>query len=85
MSVVLVMRRAREKPSRTCGSGASVFAGELDCQPLASLLATAAQDFTSPFGGHARAKSVCPDTALVPGTIRWLAHSCSNLFAIRAL
>ena len=77
MSPVFVMRRARGNAN--AASDAGVLAGKLYRQALASFLPTAAQNFTSPLRGHARAKSVCADAALVAGTIRWLTHSDSKL------
>ena len=76
MSVVLVSRRARGKPS--VGSDAGVLAGKLDRQTLATLLPTATQYGATPLGVHARAESVRPNTALVTGAVRRLAHACSK-------
>jgi hypothetical protein len=76
MSVVPVIRRERPKPK--VGSGAGVLAGQFDREALSTLLAPPTQDRAPPLRFHARAKTVCPNPALVAGTVRWLAHSCSN-------
>jgi hypothetical protein len=54
---------------------AGVFVRELDGETLASLLAAAAEYFASPPRGHALAKAMCPDAALVTGTVGGLAHT----------
>ena len=71
-SLFRVSRSCREK--RTRSSGAGVLARQPHRQNLAALLATTAENFTSPLGGHARAKSVGTDAALVAGTICRLTH-----------
>ena len=54
--------------------GSCVFVGQLYGQAFAALLAATAQNSASPLRFHARAESVLPDAALVPGTIGWLTH-----------
>src|SRR6476620_1097443 len=71
-SLLRVSRSCREKRARR--SGAGVLAREAHRQDLAPLLATAAENCTSPLGFHARAESVRTDAALVPGTICGLTH-----------
>src|SRR5688572_10998355 len=71
-SLFRVSRNRREWRARR--SGAGVLARQANRQDLAALFATAGQDFTSPLGGHARAKAVRANTALVPGTICGLTH-----------
>jgi hypothetical protein len=68
------LRRANPKPEL----GACVLAREFDGQTSTSLLATTAQDFTSPLGFHARAKSVSLNATLVTGAVGWLTHDCSK-------
>src|SRR6478672_1706777 len=63
-------RRGKPKPSlRAC-----VLVWQLNGEALPALLATAAENFTSPLGFHTRTESVRLDTALVAGTIRRLTH-----------
>ena len=76
MSLLRVSRFRRGNPKPVLG--ACVLAREFDGQAPASLLASTAQDFTSPFGFHARAKSVSLDAALVTGTVGWLTHDYSK-------
>src|SRR4051812_42498701 len=71
-SLFRVSRNCRAKRTRSLGAG--VLAREPHRQNLAAFLATAAENFTSPLGGHARAESVCADAALVPGTVCGLSH-----------
>src|SRR6185503_5268121 len=62
--------RGKPKPS-LC---ACVLVWQLNGEALASLLAAAAENFTSPFRFHARAESMRLDQALIAGTIRRLTH-----------
>jgi hypothetical protein len=70
-SASLVSRELRGKPRVL---GASVFRRQLDGKPFTSLLPPTTQDFTSPSGCHPEPETMCPDTALVAGTIGGLAH-----------
>src|SRR4051812_6264309 len=63
-------RRGKSKPSlRAC-----VLVWQLNGEALTTLLATTAENCTSPLGFHACAESVRLDAALVPGTICRLTH-----------
>lgn len=55
--------------------GGRVLRRQLDRQPLAPLLAAPAQNCASPLGLHAGVESMLANPALVPRTIRRLAHS----------
>lgn len=56
-------------------SGARVLARELHGQPLPSLLPAPSEYLTAPLVGHAKAKSVSLDAALVARAVGRLAHS----------
>src|SRR6185503_11422278 len=79
ISIVRVMRRAREARARPASSDAGVLAGQLHRQALAPFLATAGQSLPTPLGFHARAKTVRLDAALVAGAVRGLTHLGSKL------
>lgn len=68
-SFVSLWLRGKPKPSR-----AGVLGRQLDSKPFASLLATAAKNFTSPSGCHPEPETVSPDAAFVAGTVGGLAH-----------
>lgn len=69
-----VSRELRGKPSR---SGASVFGRKLHRQPLPPLLATSAENFSSPLIRHTRPEAVCLHPALITRPICWLTHDWS--------
>jgi hypothetical protein len=57
-------------PQGLCG----VLRRQLHRQALPPLLPAPTQDRASPSRGHPGAKTMCPDSALVAGTVCWLAH-----------
>lgn len=57
--------------------GARVLRRQLYREPLATLLAAAAEDVTPPAGFHPGSEPVSTNAALVPRTVRGLAHSNS--------
>jgi hypothetical protein len=68
-------RRARGKRAR---SGAGVLGWKLNGEALAPLLPTTAQDIAPPARRHARPIPMRADSALVAGTVSWLAHTYST-------
>ena len=69
-----VSRELRGKPSF---SGASVLGRKLYRQPLPSLLATSAENFSSPLIRHARPEAVCLHPTLITRPVCWLTHDWS--------
>src|SRR5919199_2870309 len=74
----LASRSAARSDGGDGRSGAGVLARQFDRQPLAPLLAAAAEDLTPPPRRHPRAEAVRADAALVTRTVGWLAHECSR-------
>ncbi len=66
---VIRARRGNWRLLRAC-----VLRRQLYREPLATLLAAAAEDVTSPAGLHPRSESMGANTSLVPRAIRGLAH-----------
>ena len=72
ISAPRLMRCAREKRRRDLRGG--VLGRKLNSEALPALFATTTQYFATPARGHARAKSVLPDSALVARAIGGLSH-----------